>query len=108
MGAPTPTATNVFAVFDTLRRHSYIPARVPSVDHRHIKRVLDWGGLTPREGGGFKLTSEGASLLVEHGYPNLDPLGRLANAHHTCPACDPTVGIRLVDDNGNHIFHTEE
>jgi hypothetical protein len=63
-----PTGTNAYAVYDLLKQHGYVPDRIPSVDFNHVKRVLQWGGLEKRPGGGFQLTDKGKALLDEHGY----------------------------------------
>ena len=63
-----PTGVNAFAVAEQIKKHGFVPSRVPADDARHIKRVLKWGGLEPREGGGFQLTPKGFEVLKEHGY----------------------------------------
>ena len=63
-----PTGVNAFAVAEQIKKHGFVPSRVPAVDAPHIKRVLKWGGLEPREGGGFQLTPKGFKVLKEHGY----------------------------------------
>tara|TARA_R110001583_G_scaffold60144_1_gene178851 strand:- start:169 stop:375 length:207 start_codon:yes stop_codon:yes gene_type:complete len=63
-----PTDTNLWVVSEKIKEHGFVPGRVASVDHPHIKRVIVWGGLEPREGGGFQLTSKGAELMKKSGY----------------------------------------
>lgn len=68
----TPTGTNAWAVYNMIKKVGYVPERVERVDHPHLKRVLVWGGLEKRKGGGFQLTPKGRKMLKSFGY---DPDG---------------------------------
>lgn len=78
-----PTGTNAFTVYDLIKDHGFVPDRVPSTDFNHVKRVLVWGGLEKRPGGGFQLTDKGRELLDEYGYLSKLPRTAAVRLHKT-------------------------